>query len=230
MEIRFIGTGGAFQVDVGNSAALVKLNQGNLLVDCGHSVFPALVRKGLVEEVDAVLLTHFHDDHVGSLSSLILYHQIALKKGKLTLLSPSQAFEDELRQFLTHSLINPELRVNFQLLESWPSVRAIDTFGLHVAGMQTFGYTFSENGSSIAYSGDLGTPEPFFNALDSLDLPNLQVFHEVCFADYGSAHTIYKQLEEYLDRYEIYGYHCDHRDKPSDIRLPLAAEHGFSVK
>ncbi len=230
MEIRFLGTGGAFQVELGNSAVLIKLDQGNLLVDCGHSVFPTLVKKGIIDEVDAVLLTHFHDDHVGSLSSLILYYQIVLKKGKLTLLSPSQEFEDELRAFLAHSLINPELRANFQSLDSWSSIHAIDTYGLHVAGMPTYAYTFSERGASLAYSGDLGNPDPFFSELDNMDLPNLQVFHEVCFTDNGSAHTFYTELERYLDRYTIYGYHCDHHAKPSDLRLPLAAEHGFLIK
>lgn len=230
MEIRFLGTGGAFQVEMGNSAALVGLEQGNLLMDCGHSVFPSLVRTGLINEVDAVLITHFHDDHVGSLSSLILYYQIVLNKGKLTLLSPNQEFEDELRKFLTFSLIDPDLRVNFQSLDTWPSVSAIDTTGLHVAGMPSYAYAISEKGSSIAYSGDLGQPEPFFSALERLNLPDLRVFHEVCFVNYGVAHTLYTELETYMDRFTIYGYHCDHRQKPDDLRLPLVAEHGFLVK
>ncbi len=230
MEIRFLGTGGAFQVEMGNSAALVSMEQGNLLMDCGHSVFPTLVNTGLIHEVDAVVITHFHDDHVGSLSSLILYYQIVLKKGKLTILTPSQAFEDDLRNFLAYSLINPDERVNFQPITTWASVKVIDTFGLHVAGMPSWAYAISENDSSIAYSGDLGEPGPLFDALTSLNLPNLQVFHEVCFEKHGVAHTLYKDLEVYMDRFTIFGYHCDHRVKPDDLRLALVAEHGFLVK
>ncbi len=225
-----MGTGGAFLVDMVNSAIVVSMDQGNVLVDCGHSVFPFLVKTGIIKEIDAVLVTHFHDDHVGSLSSLVLYHQIILQKGKMTLLTPNQEFEEMLKGFLSHSLNDATERVNFQPVDTWPSITPIDTIGAHVPGMQTWAYLFSENDQSIAYSGDIGNPKPFFTALESIAPPNLTIFHEVGFYQHVKAHTYYKELETYLDRYEIYGYHCDHRQKPADLVLPLVAESGFLVE
>ena len=215
---------------MGNSAAVVSLEQGNVLVDCGHSVFPALFRTGIVEEIDAVLVTHFHDDHVGSLSSLILYHQIILQKGKLTLLTQDEKFEQMLKDFLAFSLGDATARVDFRPVSEWPAITPIDTHGAHVNWMPTWAFLFSENGESIAYSGDIGDPTPFFNALEQHDPPGLKIFHEVGFHQEVSAHTYYKVLETYLDRYEIYGYHCDHTRKPEDLKVPLVAESGFLVK
>lgn len=230
MDIRFIGTGGAFQVNQVNSSALVSLQQGNVLIDCGHSVFPALVKSGLIEEIDAVLITHFHDDHVGSLSSLILYHDLILQKGSLTLLTPNQSFEDALVAFLSPSLGNPRERTTFQRISTWPSIQAIDTFGMHVPGMQTWAFTFSEQGSSFAYSGDLGEPTAFFQALRNADLPDLKVFHETTYYEQVKAHAHYKVLESYMDEFEIYGYHCDPKAKPKDMRLPLVIESSYSIE
>lgn len=230
MDIRFIGTGGAFQVDQVNSSALVSLQQGTVLIDCGHSVFQALVQKGVIDEIDAVLVTHFHDDHVGSLSSLILYYNLILQKGKMVLLTPNEEFEDALKLFLSHSLGDPTERVDFRRVGDWPAIQSIDTFGMHVAGMQTWAFTFSEAGSSIAYSGDLGEPTSFFQALRGADLPNLRVFHETSYYEQVNAHTYYKVLEGYMDEFEVYAYHCDPHTKPADLKLNLVAESTFLIE
>jgi len=39
-------------------------------VDCGFTVFPELVRLGLLGSVDVVLISHLHCDHTGSLCTL----------------------------------------------------------------------------------------------------------------------------------------------------------------
>lgn len=225
MDIRFLGTGGAFHVDQGNSAALVRFNGLCVLLDCGHSVFPNLVKKGLAEEVDAILVTHLHDDHVGSLSSMLLYHQLVLQKGPATVIVPNSDFQALLEGFLSYSLGPNSGRVQFKLVSDVPGLTAVDTFGLHVKGMPTWGYIFQEGQQSIAFSGDLGDPAPFFEALGAMDLPGLRVFHEVSFLPQVAAHTHYKDLEAYMADWDIYGYHCSLPMRPSDLRLKLVADH-----
>jgi ribonuclease BN (tRNA processing enzyme) len=46
-SLKFVGTGGAFDVAQGNSAAYVQLGDVSILIDCGHTVFPRLVQLGL---------------------------------------------------------------------------------------------------------------------------------------------------------------------------------------
>lgn len=224
MNIRFLGTGGAFHVHQGNSAALVQIHGKTVLVDCGHSVFPTLVKKDLLKEVDAVLITHFHDDHVGSLSSLILFHDIILAKGAITLYVPDAEFQSQLENFLSFSLGPNHKRVDYQPISKLNGATAVNTFGLHVPGMQTWAYVFQEEQETIAFSGDIGQPKPFFDFLRAQNYPGLQVFHEATFFPGVPAHTHYKDLENYADEFEIYAYHCYLEKRPADLRIKLVAD------
>lgn len=223
MEIKFLGTGGAFNVEQGNSSALVTVSGKNILIDCGHSVFPALVKKGLADQVDAVVLTHLHDDHAGSISSLLLYHQIMLKKGRLPIVVPTDEFKKTVHDYLAFSLGNPLDRTVFHNLADYPEIGAINTDGSHVDYMQTWAYYFTDGQASICFSGDTGQPKRIFDVLEGLQLPNLKVFHEVGFFDVP-AHTNYKALMPYLSDYEIYGYHCDPAHNVPDNKVPLVID------
>lgn len=225
MNISFLGTGGAFDVALGNSSALVDCAGVRFLFDCGHSVFPRLVERGLAESIDVVLVTHLHDDHVGSLSTLIFYMTIVLQRPQLTLAVPSPAFEAELRAFLRHSQPELDKRVRFVPITDYPQVRAIDTFGSHVPGMPTWGYAFEEGTQRVAFSGDTGQPKLIFDALAAWGWQGALVFHEVIFWPGIASHSYYQDLELYLGDYQVWGYHCDAAYAPADLRLPLVAQH-----
>lgn len=221
MDIKFVGTGGAFESSLTNSSAIVTFKGKNFLIDCGHSVFPKLNLLNLAATIDAVLITHLHDDHVGSLSSFILYHTIILQKGKLKIYLGNAEFGDSLRAMLQHSLRNVDAYVNFELASEIDGLFVIDTFGKHVPGMQTFGFCFSDGDTSIAYSGDNGDADFFFEALGQLHLPKLRVFHEMCYFEGLRAHPHFSALEKWMQEYEIYGYHCDHRLAPIENKIAL---------
>lgn len=223
MKIQFIGTGGAFDVEYGNSAAILTVSGQNILIDCGHSVFPELVKSGLADTIDAVILTHLHDDHAGSLSSLILYHQIVLNKGKVKIIYQDEAFRDQIYNFLCFSLGKPEKRMEFVPLSDFPMLGVVDTHGQHVVGMQSWALYANSPDSSLVYSGDNGNPDFLFEELKGRGLKTpTRVFHEISFlTQEGGSHAYYKDLIPYLDRYEIFGYHCDPRRNPKDNPIPL---------
>lgn len=224
MQIRFIGTGGAFDIDQGNSAAIVELAGRVILLDCGNAVFPQLLRKGLAHRIDSVLLTHFHDDHVGSLSSLIIHRTYVRDEGPLEILVPTEEFGDQVREFLAFSLGKNSPRFRIVLLENDQNVSCIDTFGQHIQGMQTWAYCFRHEGAYVAFSGDLGQPQHFFAELEQMGALGARVFHEVSFHP-SPAHTHYKILESYRDKFDIYGYHCNHHQRPDDLELKLVADY-----
>lgn len=221
MKIQFIGTGGAFDVAFGNSAAIVEHDGLRVLLDCGHSVFPELVRKGLVDTLDAVLLTHLHDDHAGSLSTLIFYYNLVLKKGKLQLIVPSCSFQAELEEYLTHSLRKPQERMQFVDIGNYPFIEPIDTFGHHVDGMQTWAYVFKSLRSCFVYSGDNGRPDLLFEKIRLMGHTGATVFHDICFTAGVSAHAYYKDLMGFQQDFKIWGYHCDAHLNPDDNTIPL---------
>lgn len=225
MEIKFSGTGGAFDVDYGNSSALVKVNGKKVLLDCGHAVFPILKKKGLIEDFDFILITHFHDDHVGSLSALILYRNMIAPEKKLSILYPDENFKEQLIRFLEFSIRNPLDYVNFQSLSSHEDISFIDTYGKHVPEMNTYAYYFEEGNKIMAYSGDLGDGNALFQYFQNYSSnKEITFFHEVTFEDNIPPHTYYKKLEKYKELGDIFGYHCDASKKPGDLKFPLVAE------
>lgn len=68
MHIRMVGTGSAFAKKYDNNNALIETDGFRLLVDCGITLPKALHQMGLsFPEIDAVLISHIHGDHVGGL-------------------------------------------------------------------------------------------------------------------------------------------------------------------
>lgn len=76
--LKFIGTGSAFNTDLGNTSAYIKQDKTLLLIDCGATVFARAKKLGLFDDVENVyiIITHMHTDHVGSLGNVIEYLSI----------------------------------------------------------------------------------------------------------------------------------------------------------
>ena len=72
VRVRFLGTGNAFAAG-GRSHACILLEHdaGTLLLDCGASALPAIVRVMDPERVDAVAVTHLHGDHFAGIPFLL---------------------------------------------------------------------------------------------------------------------------------------------------------------
>ena len=226
MQIKFIGTGGAFDYKYGNSAVWIVLGGKRILVDCGYTVYPQLKEKGLIDQIDYLLITHLHNDHTGSLATAILDHKhICQNTEKLVIASPSKSFEQDIVSLLSHSLSNPYKYVSFVSTDSIEGLGVIDTMGLHVTGMKSFAYYFKEGEELILYSGDIGQPHILFAFLEKQRVTKIRVFHEICFFEMDGIHTYYKNLFPYIEQYEIYGYHINPLDNPKDNPIPLVYDH-----
>lgn len=81
MHIRMIGTGSAFAKKYDNNNALIATEGYRLLVDCGITLPKALHQTGLsFSELDAVLISHIHGDHVGGLEELAFQMMFKYKR------------------------------------------------------------------------------------------------------------------------------------------------------
>ncbi|TXK33824.1 ribonuclease Z [Pontibacter qinzhouensis] len=220
MQIKFLGTGGAFDVDYLNSAALLELKEKTFLIDCGYTVYPTLVKKNLINKVEYILLTHLHNDHCGSLASLLLHKSIIEKTDRPVLLYTSEQFRMQIYDFLEIQLKDPDKYVEFVPLEQFEAIRCIDTFGQHVENFQTYAYIF-EDDYRVVYSGDLGKPDSLFEKLEKLPHMPTCIFHDVTFDAENTGHTYYKKLLPYLNGYDMFGYHCDPTKTPEDCPVRL---------
>lgn len=220
MQIKFLGTGGAFDTDYRNSAALLEFRDIHILIDCGFTVFPTLVEKDLVRKVEYILLTHLHNDHCGSLANLLLYKHIIEKSPRPVILYPSEQFRQQVYQFLQIQVKDPEKYVEFVPLEQVEGITPIDTYGQHAEGMQSYAYIF-DNDTRIVYSGDLGRPEGLFERLERLPEKRTCVFHDITFSADNTGHTYYKKLLPYMSGISMFGYHCDPTKSPDDNPIRL---------
>jgi ribonuclease BN (tRNA processing enzyme) len=221
MDIHFVGTGGAFDYQYGNASAVVQLNGENYLIDCGHDVYHQLRVKDYIPPVDYLMITHFHADHVGSLSTFILHHHLFVKGKQLKILYPEKHFKDALYTYLSFSLQKPEKYIAFIPMETRPELDFINTFGKHVPGMQTYSYIFREGDQMIGYSGDTGDADTLFDYLEEKAAPDTTVFHDITFDRQNGSHTYFSELEQYAAHYPIYGYHCDPSQNPRENKIPL---------
>lgn len=78
MKIKQIGNGSAFNYKETNSSFLIENHNKYIVFDCGHSVYTKLRQLEDDNEISlknlkSVYISHFDDDHIGSLKTLIYY-------------------------------------------------------------------------------------------------------------------------------------------------------------
>ncbi len=101
MQLRFVGCGDAFGSGGRfNTCFHVTGKEVNFLIDCGASSLPALKRLKIAgEEIDLVLITHFHGDHFAGLPFLRLDAQFSRRTRPLVIAGP-QGIERRLAQVM----------------------------------------------------------------------------------------------------------------------------------
>jgi ribonuclease Z len=89
LDVLFVGTAAsAPTVRRGLPATLVRRGGEKLLVDCGEGTQRQLVRSVGLVEIDAVLITHFHADHVLGLPGMLKTYGLGARERPLRILGP----------------------------------------------------------------------------------------------------------------------------------------------
>ncbi|RLF03597.1 MAG: hypothetical protein DRJ59_00200 [Thermoprotei archaeon] len=86
MIITFLGTAGSAPYHEHSLPSI--LVSKKILLDCGEGATSALQKAGALDELEYVLLTHFHGDHVSGLISLIWIYMLRGRARKLTVIGP----------------------------------------------------------------------------------------------------------------------------------------------
>src|SRR5262249_50527898 len=161
------GAGGRRQ-----SAILLRSPSGGVLIDCGTTTGSGLNQLGIaIDEIDAILVSHFHGDHFGGIPLLLLaalYEEH--RKRALRIAGPPgiEAPGQKLAAALGHPLHSREwtFAISFEELpagrqcELGPvKVRTFETH--HSPDAMPHGMVIETGGPRIAYSGDTG----WFDAL-----------------------------------------------------------------
>jgi ribonuclease BN (tRNA processing enzyme) len=166
MQLRFIGCGDAFgSGGRGNTCLHVTGDHVNFLIDCGASSLPALKRQGVVREnIDLVLITHFHGDHFGGLPFLLLDAQFTRRTRPLVIAGP-EGIEARLTQVMEALFENSSktkqrfdlgvVALRPELTHSFGAVNVTPFPVVHgESGGPFLAYRIAAEGRVIAYTAD----------------------------------------------------------------------------
>ncbi len=91
--------------------------------------------------------------------------------------------------------------------------------------MTSYAYYFTEDETTIYFSGDTGSIEPVKTFLQERAESNIIIFHETTFQPKSMVHVPYTTLQSELTGYDVYAYHIDKANKPADCTLKLVEEY-----
>jgi ribonuclease BN (tRNA processing enzyme) len=166
MRLRFVGCGDAFGSGGRfNTCFHVSGRDVNFLIDCGATSLPALKQHDIAREnIDLILITHFHGDHFAGLPFLLLDAQFTRRSRPLVIAGP-EGIETRLTQVMEalfeHS---SQTRQRFELSVIALRPEETRTFGAVTvtpfpvvhgeSGGPFLGYRIEAEGRVIAYSAD----------------------------------------------------------------------------
>lgn len=200
MQITMIGTGSAFAKRYDNNNALIEANGFRLLVDCGITLPKALHEAGLdFSQLDAVLISHIHGDHVGGLEELAFQMMFRYHR------KPVLYIAEELVQPIWESTLRGGLtQENLKSLSDFFEVRPLktgETYELakglkvrliqtkHIAGKASFSFVFNER---FFYSADMKFDGKLLQEL--VDGGIETIYHDCQLESPGVVHASLEQL------------------------------------
>ncbi|HTE94260.1 MAG TPA: MBL fold metallo-hydrolase [Bradyrhizobium sp.] len=182
MQVRFVGcgdalgSGGRFNTCFHIAGARV-----NFLIDCGASSLPALKRLGIArDDIDLILITHFHGDHFGGLPFLLLDAQFTRRTRPLVIAGP-EGIETRLTQVMEALFENSsktKQRFDLSVIALKPgetrAFGAVNVTPFPVvhgeSGGPFLGYRVEAEGRVIAYSADTEWTETLIPLARDADL------------------------------------------------------------
>jgi ribonuclease BN (tRNA processing enzyme) len=182
MQLRFVGCGDA----LGSGGRLntcfhVSGESVNFLIDCGATSLPALKRYGIArDDIDLVLITHFHGDHFGGLPYLVLDAQFAKRKRPLVIAGPA-GIDIRLTRLMEatfeHSSATKQ-SFDLQVVALTPgearqfgAVKVTPFPVVHGdSGGPFYAYRIEAEGRTLAYSGDTQWTDTLVGAAHDADL------------------------------------------------------------
>ncbi|KIZ39494.1 MULTISPECIES: MBL fold metallo-hydrolase [Rhodopseudomonas] len=243
MQLRFVGCGDA----VGSGGRLntcfhVGGEKVNFLIDCGASSLAALKRYNIArDDIDLILITHFHGDHFGGLPFLLLDAQFAKRKRPLVIAGP-QGIDIRLTRlrealFEHSSATLPTFDLSVIALEPG---EARDFGGVTVtpfpvvhgdSGGPFFAYRVEAEGRTIAYSGDTQWTETLVNAAHDSDLFIAEAYyHDKVVKNHLSLKTLETHLPEINPKRLILTHMSDDMLRRLDTLPHMAASDGLVVE
>lgn len=209
MKLKFTGIGAAYYPVLGSNCAFFEHGDCLYLIDCGESTFKAMYMRKEIYKYNkiAVLLTHLHSDHIGSLGSFLSFCKNVLHKKALL-----AAQEETIVHILAGSGVQPDT------YDFTTDFKKCETGGLsidmqrekHAEDMLCCGFVFGYAKEKVYYSGDTCIiPENILRAFLSGEIKTM--YQECTFLDMdSSSHFSLKKLCKLIPPKERSRVYCMH--------------------
>ena len=231
MELKFLGKGAAFYPVLGNTSAYFIYDKNLFLIDCGESIFKKVYEKDLFSEIDNiyVFITHTHSDHIGSLSSLILYCDHKLNIKTKIVIPKENKYIDSIKNILNGMGVDES---NYEFINDldldnkydvFDNIRYVET--THCDDITSYSIIFEKDNRVIYYSGDtneLDTVKSIIHGDKNID----KIYIETC-SERLDGHIYYEDLLEVIPknlRDRVYCMHLDTMDIVDKLE-----ENGFKI-
>jgi ribonuclease BN (tRNA processing enzyme) len=207
MQLHFVGCGDAFGSGGRlNTCFHVTGREANFLIDCGASTLPTLKRLEIDRnDIDLILITHFHGDHFAGLPFFLLDAQFSRRTKPLTIAGP-EGIETRLAQVMEalfeHS---SKTRQHYDLSvveltpersQSFGPVRVTPYPVVHgESGGPFLAYRIEAEGRTLAYSADTEWTETLIPLAHGADLFIAEAY---MYEKVVKNHLSLKTLEQHL--------------------------------
>ncbi len=211
INVVFLGTGDAFGSGGGKSASVfVKIGKKGILLDCGPHSLQALKESGRnTNDIDIIIISHFHGDHLGGVPFFLLEASIQQQRNKLLTIIGPPSIDKKVKNLysaLYENIAEKELPFLCEFLSLIPSSSSLKVNGITIQAFKMLhtpeaqGYRVETKEISIAYSGDTGWTDELIPLVKNTQLAIM----ECNFLD--SEHEIHlnyhqlKKLHSFTDR------------------------------
>ena len=177
------------------TAALMRYNGSNLLIDCGEGTQIAIKEKGWTfKPIDVICFTHYHADHISGLPGLLLTMGNAERTEPLTMIGPKglEKVVSALR------MIAPELPFEIRYIELTGPEEDMEINGYHI-------HAFKVNHNMDTQSRSDVPDDSMWNE------PETIIFHRNCGIHYKKVRQSQRRMELLLPR----TWCLEHREKES---------------
>lgn len=210
--LKFSGIGSAFNLEEGSNSAYFTISNTLYLIDCGETTFHSMMKLVDFKRFDdvVILITHVHNDHIGSLGTLISY--LYLIDGiKVTVIHPSKI----LYGILDDMGISPDFynqKQESSIIGNSVTVRFLET--THASDMDCYGLEITGNDQTIYYSGDSNTISTYtINKLK--EGTYAKVYQDITINPNSGGHLYYGKLLELVPKHVLHKLMAMHLDLKS---------------